>query len=187
MNYSIHELISPINPKKINHSCFAVSGKLVPSGSHDSPSSLKLTKVKVLHGLSLEILASQVVALVGPSGNGKSTDAGTFLKESWTFLMAGVWHGFGARWRVWNLREVSSGFEDENVEDCNPLEQSIQKTKPIHVLSSQNWLTCFFRYLKKQTENKDDIRAFEIHWGHWIGQKALPCSRNLANKFGGWL
>lgn len=90
MNYSIHELISPINPKKINHSCFAVSGKLVPSGSHDSPSSLKLTKVKVLHGLSLEILASQVVALVGPSGNGKSTDAGTFLKESWTFLMAGV-------------------------------------------------------------------------------------------------
>ena len=84
MNYRIHELISPIKsgvsplPKKINHSCFAVSGKLVPSGSHDSPSSLKLTKVKVLHGLSLEILASQVVALVGPSGNGKSTDAGTF-------------------------------------------------------------------------------------------------------------
>ena len=32
--------------------------------------------VKVLHGLSLEILASQVVALVGPSGNGKSTVIG---------------------------------------------------------------------------------------------------------------
>lgn len=29
--------------------------------------------------------------------------------------MAGVWHGFGARWRVWNLREVSSGFEDETL------------------------------------------------------------------------
>ena len=157
---------SPL-PKKINHSCFAVSGKLVPSGSHDSPSSLKLTKVKVLHGLSLEILASQVVALVGPSGNGKSTDAGTFLKESWTFLMAGVWHGFGARWRVWNLREVSSGFEDETLKIAilwnNPSKRRNQ------------FMFC------------PHIRAFEIHWGHWIGQKALPCSRNLANKFGGWL
>lgn len=33
-------------------------------------------EVQVLQGLSLEIPASQVVALVGPSGNGKSTVIG---------------------------------------------------------------------------------------------------------------
>ena len=114
----------PPSLKKINHSYFSVAGKLVPSGS--AP-----TKVKVLHGLSLEILASQVVALVGPSGNGKSTDAGTFYSRP---VCGMVKRG---KMKIMEPKRGEFWVWGWNVEDCNPLEQSIQTTKPIHVLSSE--------------------------------------------------
>ncbi len=150
-----------VPPKNQAHMFFSLGESSF--GSHFSEL-MKLTKVKVLHGLSLEILASQVVALVGPSGNGKSTDAGTEeLGEKTIKAKNGGWHGSGARWRLWNLREVSSGLR---MKRWRLMKIAIRWNNSSKIRN--HFMFCppeiethmFFKEFEtKQTENKHDIRA----------------------------
>lgn len=188
MNYRIHELISPIKsggeppfPKKSTTAVLQFQGSwflLVATILHPLWSWPRLRSfmvwawkfLRVKLWLWLDPLEMARVRMLGPFKRKLDVFNGRCVTWFWG-KMKSMKSKRGEFW-VWGW----------NVEDCNPLEQSIQKTKPIHVLSSQNWRICFFRNLKKQTENKDVIRAFEIHWVYWNGFIIQATLKNISLK-----